>query len=419
MKLSMVCLVLLCAAPLSAAKDSCLTCHSALEGDLQAPAKAYSEDIHSLHGFTCADCHGGNPEADDPEAAMSAARGFRGKVARTAIPQMCARCHSDANFMHRYAPQQRVDQLELYKTSVHGKLLATGDTAVATCIDCHSVHDIREVKNGLSPVHPLRLPETCARCHADAKHMAKYKIETNQFAEYRQSVHWEALSKRGDLSAPNCVSCHGNHGATPPQVSSVAAVCGTCHVQMETLFRSSPHDAAFASMGLSGCIVCHDKHAIHRATTDMISGPQAVCTPCHESDSKGGVAAAEMGRKLRELQAALDQSDQVLTRAQESGMEVSDALLRQMEGRDRLVKARVAVHAFSVSALDVPVKEGLAIAAETKKSGLSALQERDQRRTGLAISLVTILITMIGLGLAIRALENRSAVPSGPQGSGT
>jgi hypothetical protein len=85
------------------------------------------------------------------------------------------------------------------------------------------VHDIREVKDPRAPIHPLRLPETCARCHGDAKHMAPYKLNTDQFAEYRSSVHWEALAKRGDLSAL-FASCHGNHGATPPQVSSVSAV---------------------------------------------------------------------------------------------------------------------------------------------------------------------------------------------------
>jgi hypothetical protein len=72
------------------------------------------------------------------------------------------------------------------------------------------------VKDSRSPVHPLRLPETCARCHADSTHMAKYKLATNQFEDYRKSVHWEALAQRGDLSAPSCASCHGNHGAHAP-----------------------------------------------------------------------------------------------------------------------------------------------------------------------------------------------------------
>src|SRR5204863_312335 len=59
-----------------AAKDSCLECHSILEGALQAPAKAYSADIHSRHGFRCNDCHGGDPTSDDLAVSMNPARGF-------------------------------------------------------------------------------------------------------------------------------------------------------------------------------------------------------------------------------------------------------------------------------------------------------------------------------------------------------
>ena len=231
--------------PARAAKDSCIECHSALDG-AQSAAAATQNDIHGSTASVAPTATAATATPTTPQAAMSRAKGFIGKPARTAVPKLCARCHSDANLMHKYKPQQRVDQLQQYLTSVHGKRIAAGDTAVANCVDCHGVHGIREVQDALSPVHPLRLPETCARCHADPKHMAKYKIETNQFAEYRKSVHWEALAKRGDLSAPTCASCHGNHGATPPQVSSVAAVCGTCHVLLENLYRKSPHEAVFA-----------------------------------------------------------------------------------------------------------------------------------------------------------------------------
>jgi predicted CXXCH cytochrome family protein len=402
-------IALLAAAALAAAgKDSCVECHSALEGPLQAPATAFQKDIHGHHGFSCADCHGGDRTADDPEASMNRAKGFQGKIARTAVPRLCARCHSDANLMHRFKPQQRVDQLAQYQTSVHGQRLAKGDTAVANCVDCHSVHDIREVKDPLSPVHPLRLPETCSGCHADAGHMARYKLPTNQFEQYRRSVHWDALSKRGDLSAPSCASCHGNHGATPPQVSSVAAVCGTCHVLLEDLYRKSPHQPVFEALGAAGCTVCHGNHQVLKPNGAMLAGANSVCTQCHDSDSAGGAAAARMAAGIGNLESALERSDAALSRARSSGMEVSEAQLRQMEARENLIKARVAVHAFDVAAVEKPVNDGLAIAKETLEAGEGALKERDSRRVGLALSLVTILVTLAGLWLAIRTLESRS-----------
>lgn len=404
-------LAFLLAVPLAAA-DSCLECHSVLEGKLQAPAKLFANDIHARFGFSCADCHGGNRNETDPEAAMSKSRGFVGKIPRTAVPERCAHCHSNASLMEKYKPRQRVDQLAQYRTSIHGKRLASGDVKVATCIDCHSVHDIREVKDPLSPVHPLRLPETCARCHADPAYMAGYKLPTDQFANYRKSVHWEALAKRGDLSAPSCASCHGNHGAQPPEVGSVAAVCGTCHVMMEDLYKKSPHEPVFAAMGAAGCVVCHSNHEIRPPNSGMLAGPNAVCSQCHDATSAGGIAAAEMARQITSLEAALARSDRILADAQQSGMEVSEALLRQREGRENLVKAAVAVHAFQTAVVQKPVKEGLAIAAETYQAGVSALQERRTRRLGLLVSLFAIAITMLGLWLAIRSIEGQTTKAS-------
>jgi predicted CXXCH cytochrome family protein len=409
MKKLLFTLLLLSVPSMPASKDSCVTCHAALDGDLKTPTVKFPADVHSKAGLSCADCHGGDRNTDDYEASMNRAKGFVGKIPRTAIPKTCGKCHSDAAFMHKYKPQQRVDQLTQYMTSTHGKKLAAGDDAVATCIDCHSVHDIRAVKDALSPVHPLRLPETCAHCHADARHMAKYKIETNQFSEYRTSVHWEAVSKRGDLSAPTCASCHGNHGATPPQVSSIANVCGSCHVLFEELYNKSPHQPVFASMSAGGCTVCHSNHAIKMPSVAMLSGTQAVCTQCHDAGTNGGKAAVEMAGMLKQLESALNRSDLLLKRAHESGMEVSEAQLHQIEGRENLVKARVAVHAFSPAEVRKPVEAGLKIAADTYRSGEQALRERDTRRLGLMVSIGAILITMLGLWLAIRNLEGKGA----------
>ena len=395
----------------AAAKDSCVECHSALDGSLQAPATAFENDVHRNHGFSCASCHGGDPNEDDPDVAMSRARGFRGKIPRAAIPQACARCHSDANLIHKYDPKERVDQYAQYLTSVHGKRIAAGDTAVATCVDCHSVHDIRAVKDPRSPVYPLRLPETCGRCHSSATHMAKYKIPTNQLEEYKQSVHWSALENRGDLSAPTCASCHGNHGATPPGVNSVALVCGTCHVVTEDLYKESPHQPVFESMGVAGCVVCHSNHAVSKPSTKMLTGANSVCAQCHDASSAGWAAASEMSAAITRLAASLQRSEDILSRAAGSGMEVSEALLRQNDATQALVTARVAVHSFRAAAVNKPVEEGLKITAATYQAGVDALKERDRRRMGLGISLVTIVITLLGLRLAVRSLERRSRRP--------
>ncbi len=405
---SLMTMVLWLALPL-AASDTCAECHAALEGELQAPAVVFVNDVHRRVGFGCADCHGGDATAKDPEVSMSRARAFLGKIARSSVPRLCARCHSDASLMHRFKPQQRVDQLAQYQTSVHGRRLAAGDEAVANCVDCHSVHDIREVKDALATVHPLRLTETCARCHADPEHMKKYKIPTTQFADYRESVHWEALSRRRDLSAPSCASCHGNHGAAPPEVASVAAICGTCHALLEDLYNRSPHQPVFSSLGMAGCVTCHGNHAVYKPSARMLAGSDSVCSQCHDQQSGGGKAASEMGALISRLQKEIDRAAEIVERARRSGMEVSESLLRLQEGRQSIVKARVAVHNSRVDAVAEPVNEGLLIAAETYQAGEKALKERDIRRVGLSISLLAIFATVVGLWMAIRSIEGQSA----------
>jgi predicted CXXCH cytochrome family protein len=387
------------------AKDTCIECHTAMDGPIQKPALLIKDDIHMANGLSCADCHGGDRTSDDPTVAMSRAKGFIGAPKRTAIPQFCAKCHSSPDFMRRFRPQQRVDQFELYKTSVHGKKLAEGDDNVATCIDCHSVHDIRAVKNPQSPVYPPRLPDTCGRCHADANKMAKYGIPTNQLDQYHTSVHWADL-KNGDLAAPNCASCHGNHGAKPPEVASVAAVCGSCHVLFAQNYDKSVHQPIFSgASGGGGCIVCHSNHGIQKPSTAMLAGPKAVCSGCHEPGTPGAKTAGQMAQWIDDLGDALKHSEAVLAEADKAGMEVSEAQVRMDDGRDDLVKARLAMHTFDPNEMRKPIEAGMAIADETLRAGQQALHEKNVRRVGLAISVFFIAVTVAALWFLIRRLE--------------
>src|SRR5262249_23258367 len=131
--------------------------------------------------------------------------------------------------MKRYNSSIRVDQAAEFATSVHGKRLAAGDTNVATCVSCHGNHGIKAVKDPTAPVYPTHIAETCGKCHSNADTMKTYGIPTDQVQKYATSVHFEALMKKQDISAPTCNDCHGNHGSTPPGTSAVGNVCGTCH----------------------------------------------------------------------------------------------------------------------------------------------------------------------------------------------
>jgi cytochrome c type NrfB-like protein len=387
------------------AQNTCLDCHGALDPPLQVTEQQFTSDIHSQKGLTCASCHGGDPTKADMDA-MSKAAGFRGKIERKDVPELCGRCHSDAAFMRKYNPSLRTDQLSQYKTSVHGKLFARGDTKVAVCIDCHGVHGLRPATDPRSNVHVLNIAQTCAQCHADAAYMTGYAIPTDQFAKYSTSVHHDALVVRGDFSAPTCTTCHGNHGAAPPGVDSVQNVCSKCHVFQDQMFEKSTHKVAFQAAGLPGCVVCHGNHGIsHPTDAKLGSGPQAVCMRCHTPGDACDQARAEILSALTRLDDAIRGADKVLSVAESSGMEVSQARLDEDQARDALTKARVTIHSFKTELVEQDIQEGLKIAAKNLQAGQAALAERDYRRKGLGFALVFILLTVAGLFLYIRQIE--------------
>jgi predicted CXXCH cytochrome family protein len=392
--------------------DSCLKCHLEATGNerVLGPARDFQDDIHRAKGFDCTSCHGGDRQVSGL-ASKDPARGYIGVPARQAVPAMCGKCHSDPEFMKRYNPALRVDQALEYETSVHGKRLRSHtDPKVAVCTSCHTAHSIRPASDPKSTVYPSRIPDLCGHCHADSTLMEGYQIPTDQLENYKTSVHWKAISEKGDLSAPACNGCHGNHGATPPGIASVQNVCGQCHSVMSDFFSQSPHAKAFAEKKMPACATCHSNHEILTTSDDMLGlGEESFCVRCHSADGKAGKAAVEMLGLVRSLREAADQAGEILQRAEASGMEVSKDIFDLTEARNAIILARNSVHLASVDAVKKEVDRGLEIASTAHARGEKALKEYDFRRKGLAISLGIILAVIAGLVLAIRRLERRPA----------
>lgn len=387
--------------------DSCSVCHLAIGVEhLTKPAQQYEQDIHAAKGFGCAACHGGDPTIMGLEG-MDPKKGYIGKPAPAQVVELCGKCHSDAEFMRQYNPNLRVDQLAEYYTSVHGQRLREAkDQKIATCASCHTPHSIRPAKDARSSVHPLQVAETCGSCHADKDYMAPYKVPTDQVDEYRQSTHWKMLSVKGDLSAPTCNDCHGNHGAAPPGVSSVIHVCGNCHAVNSELLNKSSHNKIFVQMGIPGCASCHGNHAISQTSDAMLaSGEKSACATCHPPGSSGGIVAAGMLKSIEGLKANYEKALAVLKNAEHAGMEVSLPLFELNEAQTALIKARAAIHGFDQSLLDQEIEPGLKVSEKAYALGIKALEELQFRRKGLAVSVLIIVALIIGLILKIRQME--------------
>ncbi len=406
-------LLLLLALAAGPEANNCVTCHATQQDQRVArPAVLFNEpDVHRDKGFACIDCHGGDPTTPDKMKAHDPARLFKGKPVGQAVITTCARCHSDAELMRTYAPKQRVDQAAEYASSVHGKQLATGDQRVATCVSCHGAHGVRLVSDAKSPVFPTNVATTCASCHADPKHMEGYKladgspIPTSQLADYRKSVHFSALTKGNDLSAPTCNDCHGNHGAAPPGVGAIANVCGTCHAVFAQKFEPTVHKQIFDK----GCVECHSNHAVVKPSDEMLAATgQGICAPCHSGEDKsdhGAAAAASMRGDIEGLKTRLDQARTLIARVKNAGIEVSDEELAIREAATKLTLARTEVHTFEPTRVTEVIADATKIVGGVDQAGQRGVAELQYRRRGLAWSLGAILIVVVGIALKVRQID--------------
>ncbi len=447
-------------------KDQCYNCHAQLDGKFKAVADMFKNDIHFRKGVTCASCHGGDSREEDMDKAMNKSIGFLGvpkggevlkicakchaneynsliksvhgesstgkgiiinncvtchgihnivpvkspgsKVNGENIVNTCGGCHSNASFMKQYNPGINIDQLEKYKTSVHGQKIFKGDSKVANCASCHGSHDIMPVKDPNSKVYPTNIPSTCNKCHGDAEYMKEYKIPTDQYEKYKTSVHGIAVLEKGDKNAPSCNGCHGDHGAAPPEVSSVTKVCGTCHVLNSQMFDESPHKDAFDKKNLPECVVCHSNHGIIHPTDDMLGvGDKSVCIKCHVKGDNGYTVAYKMENYIDSLITDVDLANTALHDAEQKGMDVSDAKFDYNDIKKVLITSRNKIHYSNLDKFVENINEGFKITHKAKVVGADAVKDYYFRRWGLGVSTFFITLLVIVMYFKLKQIEKK------------
>ncbi len=182
----------------------------------------YSLYIDSIHGFaltkdgllvaaTCSSCHGTHKilSRSNPES----------RTYRTNIPATCGSCHA--------GPKAS------YFAGIHGKQLEAGNPTAPVCSDCHTAHQIANVRTAS---WQAKTSATCGSCHKE------------RYVTYLDTFHAQ-VSALGYVETAHCWNCHREHDILPPSdpKSSVAranlvATCGQCHPGATTRFVSyHPH----------------------------------------------------------------------------------------------------------------------------------------------------------------------------------
>ena len=241
----------------------------------------------------------------------------------------CISCHEKKISMHAY------------NASVHHSLMCTAchikdetkqplakDILVKkVCIvsykpmSCSSCHNTIVKEHAASVHNAQRLPVTCSKCHADIHNITS--IKNNKLASaklcgechkkvspYFKSIHYQALLK-GNIDAPGCIDCHGNHGINKIDNDAQGRsfhtqACMKCHSDAKMMSRNKVTTIAPESyfesyhgknirLGypekVAGCSDCHSSHNIlpKKDSNSTVNSAHLAntCKQCHDNSSKG------------------------------------------------------------------------------------------------------------------------------------
>jgi len=252
--------------------EECMTCHG--ESGLSIERKGKTVPLfvdgkkfgNSAHAdLECVACHDGFKPDEIPHA-------------RTIKPVDCSTCHSD--------------QVSGYSHSVHSQ--QRRGKASASCVDCHSMHEIQKVSDKDQVERKGLAAQVCERCHRDVA------------ARFESSDHGVAL-RAGTRGAPSCIDCHNEHDVVAPMSEGArtsrakeAAMCLSCHLDNPEVrakigpsagfissYENSIHGQALKS-GLEGAATCSDCHGSHEmkkgsnpASRVSKKNISATCGQCH------------------------------------------------------------------------------------------------------------------------------------------
>lgn len=192
--------------------QTCNRCHADHASDLRDSVHFEQIRAGDYDAPTCVDCHGAHDThgADD---------------LRLTISERCESCHEE--------------EAEAYEASVHGESFLLGFEEAATCVDCHSSHEVKDPHS-----EPLQAAsyQVCAKCHGDEEKMSKFDKSAHVVDSYLADFHGASNQIHAAAgSAPaekiaTCSDCHGAHDIEAiSQMDPMTAraerdrMCESCH----------------------------------------------------------------------------------------------------------------------------------------------------------------------------------------------
>ncbi len=318
------------------AKVSCGECHA----DEQ---KLHSESRHGQVAARgdplaprCIDCHGNHDilPVKNPNSPVYPAH----------IPLLCGKCHREGTPVQRQREIHESNIIENYSESMHGDaLINKGLVVTATCVSCHTAHQILPLTDARSSIARRNIAATCTKCHAQIEqvhrkvikgelwekeaHVLPACVDCHQPHKIRKAFYDQGMadadclrchelkdvksSKDGrslyvDLSELShsmhvkqaCSQCHT--GVSPSKLRPCETItqkvdCGSCHVAVIQQFQQSTHGQLVAKKDANGptCIECHGTHSVqgkgNPASATFPTNVPVLCARCHREGQKAAV----------------------------------------------------------------------------------------------------------------------------------
>ena len=302
--------------------DSCLMCHEAQPGGVPAVPHTLEDrdDCLACHGpggvlpfpdghaglenGTCLSCHAVGQEVAEPtpeatvEPTATLPPGIEALPTPIQEPELfgentCITCHLELGGRH-------ADITENWSESIHAE-------RGVGCVSCHGgdptageAEVAMSPENGyLGPLPKERIPGLCASCHSRVELMRQFDLPTDQFDQYWQSYHGQALIE-GDEKVATCFDCHDGHRtlASGDPASLVyplnePEMCAGCHsdevlmapynipTNQYDLYVDSVHGVALLGEQDMRAPTCSTCHGTHGAAPPGFQEVANVCGQCH------------------------------------------------------------------------------------------------------------------------------------------
>jgi hypothetical protein len=194
----------------------CVRCHK------KETAEHYSS-VHKLNDIECATCH----------SSIHSQKPWKGD--KRIATEKCSECHDQ--------------EYGEYSESIHGQAVASGNMDSAACLDCHNLHEIKELGGPEDHENRAFHTKVCFKCHDNEQLMEKNGVYNIAVETYLESYHGKNYALGFPDKVAGCADCHTAHAILPhtnPKSSlnpvNLVATCGQCHENSSAQFiKYYPH----------------------------------------------------------------------------------------------------------------------------------------------------------------------------------